>query len=186
MAAALRLRLLARRFLLVTLVVIGAICGVLAVAFHKFVEFAYAQLIGHALVRHGIQRIALIIITPAVVFAFIAWAIRRFAPRAVGANLARVRMAYNNDPKLLGPRSILATFIATPLSLGAGAPLGPEGPIVVVSSGTSMMLARWLKLPRKMIRDMIPIGVASGIAGIFNTPITGVVFALEEVLGSAE
>src|ERR1044072_1847539 len=118
-----RLRLLARRFLVVTLMVIGAICGVLAVAFHKFVELAYDLLIGHALVRHGIQRIALIIVTPAVVFALIAWAIRRFAPRAVGANLARVRMAYNDDPSLLGWRSVLVTFIATPLSLGAGAPL---------------------------------------------------------------
>src|SRR4051812_9056648 len=186
MAAALRLRLLARRFLLVTLVVIGAICGVLAVAFHKFVEFAYAQLIGHALVRHGIQRIALIIITPAVVFAFIAWAIRRFAPRAVGANLARVRMAYNNDPKLLGPRSILATFIATPLSLGAGAPLGPEGPIVVITSGVSAAIGRALGLPRKLVRGMIPVGVAAGIAAIFNAPITGVVFALEEVVGTAD
>src|SRR4051794_13728393 len=186
MAAALRLRLLARRFLLVTLVVIGAICGVLAVAFHKFVEFAYDQLIGHALVRHGIQRIALIIITPAVVFAFIAWAIRRFAPRAVGANLARVRMAYNNDPKLLGPRSILATFIATPLSLGAGAPLGPEGPIVVITSGVSAAIGRMLGLPRKVVRGMIPVGVAAGIAAIFNAPITGVVFALEEVVGTAD
>src|SRR3954453_8549672 len=186
MAAALRLRLLARRFLLVTLVVIGAICGVLAVAFHKFVEFAYAQLIGHALVRHGIQRIALIIITPAVVFAFIAWAIRRFAPRAVGANLARVRMAYNNDPKLLGPRSVAATLLLTPISLGAGAPLGPEGPTVVVASGIAMWIARAARLPKKLIRSMIPVGGAAGIAAIFNAPITGVVFALEEVVGTAD
>jgi CIC family chloride channel protein len=181
-----RLRSLARRFLLVTLVVIGAVCGVLAVAFHKFVELAYDLLIGHALVRHGIQRIALIIVTPAIVFALIAWAIRRFAPRAVGANLARVRMAYNEDPSLLGPRSILATFIATPLSLGAGAPLGPEGPIVVITSGVSAAIGRALGLPRKLVRGMIPVGVAAGIAAIFNAPITGVVFALEEVVGTAD
>ena len=181
-----RLRSLARRFLLVTLVIIGSICGVLAVAFHKFVELAYDLLIGHALARHGIQRIALIIITPAVIFALIAAAIRRFAPRAVGANLARVRMAYNENPDLLGPRSILATFIATPLSLGAGAPLGPEGPIVVITSGVSAAIARMLGLPRKIVRGMIPVGVAAGIAAIFNAPITGVVFALEEVVGTAD
>lgn len=181
-----RLRSLARRFLLITLVIIGSICGVLAVAFHKFVELAYDLLIGHALARHGIQRIALIIITPAVIFALIAAAIRRFAPRAVGANLARVRMAYNENPELLGPRSILATFIATPLSLGAGAPLGPEGPIVVITSGVSAAIARMLGLPRKIVRGMIPVGVAAGIAAIFNAPITGVVFALEEVVGTAD
>jgi len=181
-----RLRIFARRFLLFTLVVIGCICGVLAVAFHRFVELAYAALAGHALARHGIQRIALIIVTPAIVFALIAWAIRRFAPRAVGANLARVRMAYNENPELLGWRSIVATFIATPLSLGAGAPLGPEGPIVVITSGVSAAIGRMLGLPRKLVRGMIPVGVAAGIAAIFNAPITGVVFALEEVVGTAD
>jgi CIC family chloride channel protein len=95
-------------------------------------------------------------------------------------------MAYNENPRLLGARTIGATFLATPLSLGAGAPLGPEGPIVVVSSGVASWLARALKLPAEMVRGMIPIGVAAGIAGVFNTPITGVVFALEEVIGTAE
>lgn len=177
---------LARRFLLVTAIVIGAACGVAAVAFHSFVEFARSLLIERGLQQHGVLRIVLIVAIPTAVFALIAFVIERFAPRAVGANLARVRMAYSRDPDLLGPRSVLTTFVATPLSLGAGAPLGPEGPIVVISSGLSMMIARWLKLPRKMVRGMIPVGVAAGIAAIFNTPITGVVFALEEVLGNAE
>jgi CIC family chloride channel protein len=180
------LRDLARRFPLVTAVGIGVVCGVVAVAFHEFVEVARQLLIGRALEGHGALRTIFTVLIPATTFALLALAIRKFAPGAVGANLARVKMAYSRDIGLLGPRSVLATFAATPLSLGAGAPLGPEGPIVVISSGVSMALARWLKLPRKMIRDMIPVGVAAGIAGIFNTPIAGVVFALEEVLGSAD
>jgi CIC family chloride channel protein len=124
--------------------------------------------------------------TPTITFELLAWLIRRFAPRAVGANLARVRMAYNDNPRILGPRTIGATFLATPLSLGAGAPLGPEGPIVVVASGISVALARLLRLPQKVVRGMIPIGTAAGISAIFNTPITGVVFALEEVIGTSQ
>jgi chloride channel protein, CIC family len=181
-----RVRWLARRFLLLTFVIVGALCGVLAVVFHRYVELAREVLIGRALEHHGAWLIFLVLITPTSVFIALAWVIRRVAPRAVGANLARVRMAYNENPKLLGPRAVGATFLATPLSLGAGAPLGPEGPIVVVTSGVSVWIARILKLPRKVIRGMIPIGVAAGISAIFNTPITGVVFALEEVLGTAE
>jgi CIC family chloride channel protein len=180
------IRDLARRFLLLTSVAIGALCGVVAVLFHWFVEFAREMLIGRAVEQHGALRVVLTVLTPAVVFAVLALVIQHYAPRAVGANLARVRMAYSSDIDLLGVRSVVATFVANPLSLGAGAPLGPEGPIVVVGSGVSMIVARWLRLPRKMIRDMIPVGVAAGIAGIFNAPITGVVFALEEVLGSGE
>ena len=181
-----RVRSLARRFLLFTLVVIGALCGVVAVLFHHAVELARTFLIGRAVEGHGVVRIVLILLIPTVTFALLAAAIRRFAPRAVGANLARVRMAYNRDTALLSPRSIVATFVATPLSLGAGAPMGPEGPIVVITSGVSAAVARLLQLPRKLVRGMIPVGVAAGIAAIFNTPITGVVFAVEEVFGASE
>ena len=180
------LRFLAGRFLLVTLVVVGALCGVVAVLFHRYVETARDLLIGPALEQPGPWRIALVLLTPTITFALLAYLIRRFAPRAIGANLARVRMAYNDNPRILGPRTVGATFMATPLSLGAGAPLGPEGPIVVVTSGTSVALARLLRLPQKVIRGMIPIGTAAGISAIFNTPITGVVFALEEVIGTSQ
>ncbi len=179
-------RSLARRFLVVTLIVVGALCGVLAVAFERYVEWTRELLIGRALALHEPARTIFVVATPTIVFTLIALAIRHLAPRAVGANLARVRMAYNQDPALLGKRSITATFLATPLSLGAGAPLGPEGPIVVVTSGFSAAVARLLGLPKKLVRGMIPVGVAAGIAAVFNTPITGVVFALEEVFGAAD
>src|ERR1041385_8624986 len=117
-----RLRSLARRFLLVTIVGIGALCGALAVLFHRFVEAARAVLIGKALAQPEPWRSLLVLATPALVFLALAWVIRRFAPRAVGANLARVRIAYNSDPAALNPRSIITTFLVTPLSLGAGAP----------------------------------------------------------------
>src|SRR4051794_28613416 len=91
-----RVRSLARRFLLVTIVVIGALCGVLAVLFHRFVEVARGALFGKALSQPEPWRSILVLITPAAVFVLLAWAIRRFAPRAVGANLARVRIVYNS------------------------------------------------------------------------------------------
>jgi CIC family chloride channel protein len=181
-----RLRSLARRFLIVTLIAVGVLCGALAVAFERYVEWSREMLIGRALALHEPWHTIFVVLTPTIVFTLIALAITRLTPRAVGANLARVRMAYNEDPKLLGPRTILATFAATPLSLGAGAPLGPEGPIVVVTSGVSAAVGRALKLPKKLVRGLIPVGVAAGIAAVFNTPITGVVFALEEVFGSAD
>jgi chloride channel protein, CIC family len=179
-------QVLAGRFLLGTLVLIGALCGVIAVIFHRYVELAHDLLIGRALAMPGPWRIVLVIVTPTVTFALLAWLIRRLAPNAIGANLARVRRAYNENPRLLGARTVGATFLATPLSLGAGAPLGPEGPITVVASGFSVAVARLLRLPQKAVRAMIPIGTAAGISAIFNTPITGVVFALEEVIGTSQ
>jgi CIC family chloride channel protein len=56
---------------------------------------------------------------------------------------------------------------------------------VVISSGLAVGIGRLLRMPKRMLRGMIPVGTAAGIAAVFNTPITGVVFAMEEVMGSA-
>jgi CIC family chloride channel protein len=177
-------RRLSRRLLIATMVVAGALCGVAAVVFHYCVEFAQSFLIAPALRQTGILRVALVVIVPAVVAAILALIVKRFAPITPGANLARVRRAYLQEPEVLDARSVLFTFFLTPLSLGSGVPLGPETPTVVVTSGLSMAFARLLNLPRKVVRGMIPVGTAAGIAAIFRTPITGVVFAVEEVLGT--
>ncbi|HET9792946.1 MAG TPA: chloride channel protein, partial [Thermoanaerobaculia bacterium] len=181
-----RMRVGSRRFLLATQVAIGALCGLAAFVFHALVRAMQSLLIVPALGRVGTARALLVVATPAAAAFAIALLIRRWAPGAGGANLARVRRAYGQDPELLDFRSVTATFFLTPVSLGSGAPLGPEGPIVVVASGVSAGVARMLRLPKKVVRGMIPAGTAAGIAAIFNAPITGVVFALEEVLGTAE
>src|SRR5436190_22798923 len=102
-----RIAAFARRFLILTTVFIGALCGVLAVLFHIYVELARRVLIGRALQQHGVLGGVLVVAVPMVVFVLLAMVIRRVAPRAVGANLARVRMAYSADPRLLGPRSVI-------------------------------------------------------------------------------
>lgn len=181
-----RVRLASRRFLLATQVTVGILCGICAYVFHKLVDISRATILAPGLAQRGVLRAVLVVAVPASTAFLIAIVIRRWAPGAGGANLARVRRAYGQDPGLLDGRSVTATFLLTPISLGSGAPLGPEGPIVVVASGISGGFARMLRLPRKVVRGMIPVGTAAGIAAIFNAPITGVVFALEEVLGTAE
>lgn len=175
-----------RRFVLLTLLLVGLVCGVVAVAFHELIYLARKLLISNALLHSdGVMRIALTLLTPAVFAALLAYAVHRIEPTAASANLARVRRAWSDDPRLLNWKTILLTFFLTPISLGAGIPLGPEGPTVVLTAGVSTYVARLLRLPKRLIRGMIPVGTAAGIAAIFNTPMTGVVFALEEVLGTA-
>lgn len=175
-----------RRFTLFHLILAGIACGLVAVGFHEAVELARRALINQAVRQPSpFARIALTLTVPPIMFVALSLLIRRFAPVAGGANLARARRAYETDPMVLDDRSVIATAVLTPISLGAGAPLGPEGPTVVISSGVAMGIARLMRMPRRVVRSMIPVGTAAGIAAIFNTPITGVVFAMEEVMGSA-
>lgn len=173
------------RLLLLILLGAGVLSGLAALGFHKALLAGEALLLGAGRgLPEGPLRTALLVLLPALVAAGLCSLVPRVAPES-GGGLALVREAYARDPRRLSARALLGTFVFTPLSLGAGTPLGPEGPTVVLTSGLSAALARGLGLSTRHVRGMIPVGTAAGIAAIFNTPITGVVFALEEVIGTA-
>lgn len=174
-----------RRVLLLVFIGAGLVSGVAAVAFHEWIVISRELMLERAFRATGWTRAALLILIPAGTAALIGYIVQRFAPSTLGANLARVRRGYVEDVSHLDARTVIFTFILTPLSLGSGAPLGPEGPTVVVTSGLSVWVAKVLKFPRKVLRGMVPVGTAAGIAAIFRTPITGVVFALEELFGTS-
>ncbi|MBI2215153.1 MAG: chloride channel protein [Acidobacteria bacterium] len=174
-----------QRKLLLVFIVAGVVSGIAAVLFHEWIELSRSLLFDRVFALQAVPRTLLIVTIPTVVAALLGWTVQRFAPSALGANLARVKRSYAEDVAHLDPRTLLATFALTPLSLGSGAPLGPEGPTVVVTSGLSAWVARVFGLPKRLWRGMIPVGTAAGIAAIFRTPITGVVFALEELSGTS-
>lgn len=178
-------RWLGKRAVIVALVAAGVASGLAAVVFHLLVEVAQLVMIDRADGLTGPWRPVVLITLPATVAGLLVWFVRRWVPSAEGVGLARLRRAYAGDTDLVSARATATTLALTPISLGSGAPLGPEGPIVVIASGVSMFVAKLFRLPRKMRRGMIPVGTAAGIAAIFNAPMTGVVFAMEEVLGSA-
>ena len=176
---------LSRRVLLLIFIAAGLASGVAAVLFHRWILLSRALFLSRALQTHGPLRVVLLIAIPCLTAAALGYVVQRFAPSTLGANLARVRRSYAEDVSHLDLKTIVATFVLTPLSLGSGAPLGPEGPTIVVTSGLSVWVARTFGFPRKVLRGMVPVGTAAGIAAIFRTPITGVVFALEELFGTS-
>jgi CIC family chloride channel protein len=73
--------------------------------------------------------------------------------------------------------------LASALSLGTGASIGPEDPSVQIGASLGSMFGQKLHLSDDRIRSLTAAGAASGIAAAFNAPIAGVFFALEVVLG---
>ena len=65
-------------------------------------------------------------------------------------------------------------------------PLGREGPVVQVGAAVAQALrSRWPRLlGRLSSRNLVAISAGAGLAGGFNTPLMGVVFMAEELLGS--
>ncbi len=173
-----------RQVLLVVVVLTGAGCGLAAVMFHLALLLGERILSGSvARVSSGPLRVLLTLALPAAVGAALSELVPRFSPQA-GGGLTLVRKAYA-ESATLDIRTFIGTFVANVLSLGAGTPLGPEGPTVVLTSSFATLTARVLGLPGRIAKGMIPVGTAAGIAAIFGAPMTGVVFAMEEIMGTA-
>jgi CIC family chloride channel protein len=68
-------------------------------------------------------------------------------------------------------------------SIGAGASVGREGPVVHLGASLGAFAARRLHLGRTPSRTLLGCGVAAAVAASFNAPIAGTFFALEVVVG---
>ena len=73
--------------------------------------------------------------------------------------------------------------LAAATSIGFGASVGREGPVIHLGATIAASIAKRLRLNRNAALTLLGCGVASGIAASFNAPIAGVFFALEVVIG---
>lgn len=125
--------------------------------------------------------------TPALT-ALIVWATRRWAPGAAGSGVPQVLTALAPEtpmaarPRFVSLRLSLAKIAAVAGGLLAGLSVGRQGPSVQVAAGVMLHAKRWLS-PRTDIstRELLVAGGAAGIAAAFNTPLGGIVFAIEEL-----
>jgi len=73
-------------------------------------------------------------------------------------------------------------ILTSGITIGFGGSAGLEAPIAVTGSAIGSNVARWLKLGHTERTVLLACGAAAGIAAVFNSPIAGVVFALEVLL----
>jgi chloride channel protein, CIC family len=89
--------------------------------------------------------------------------------------------------RVLSLRIAIGKIVLTLLGLASGASIGREGPTVQVGAAIMHALGSLLRLPRfDLERALVLAGGAAGIAAAFNTPLAGVVFAIEELSHSFE
>jgi H+/Cl- antiporter ClcA len=89
-------------------------------------------------------------------------------------------MAYHQGQ--CDPRGFLLQFFGAALAIVGGHSVGREGPHIFLGAASGSMLAQQLSLPNNVTRALVGCGTAAGIAASFNTPLAGVVFALEVVM----
>jgi H+/Cl- antiporter ClcA len=79
-------------------------------------------------------------------------------------------------------RNALAQFIGGAFALATGQSGGREGPGVHLGAAINSLLGQRMGLPNNSLRVLIACGTAGGIAAAFNTPLAGVIFAMEVII----
>jgi H+/Cl- antiporter ClcA len=169
-------------------VVLGfaALTGLVVVGFTLLAEAA----------SHGFERLRslgaygpwlALLWTPLLTVAVLAWT-RRFAPGAMGSGIPQVVRALDDDLPAVQRRGLVSLQLSLHKiglvsgGLLAGLSIGREGPTVQVGAGVMVSARRWLSARSDIDEhDLMVAGAAAGIAAAFNTPLGGIVFALEQL-----
>lgn len=166
-----------QRFLLLS-VLIGVCAGLLVVCFHVAIEVTAWWSADRS------RNPWLAVLVPGAGAALAAALVRYVAPNARGSGIVRTKAALFASEGYIPASAAPGKFAACTLSIGTGTPLGPEDPSLLMGAGLASLLGRWLGLSRRSMRQVAPVGAAAGIAAAFNTPITGVLFVIEEVVAA--
>jgi H+/Cl- antiporter ClcA len=118
----------------------------------------------------------------------IVWWTRRFVSGAAGSGIPQVVRALDDDlgqgprERLISLRVALHKVGLVSAGLLGGLSIGREGPTVQVGAGVMVHAQRFLSAGSRIDgHDLMVAGAAAGIAAAFNTPLGGIVFALEQL-----
>ncbi|WP_176083823.1 chloride channel protein [Martelella sp. HB161492] len=129
-----------------------------------------------------------LIITP-LGFMFCSYIASTVFPNSQGSGIPQAIAARHlHEPqlqhRLLNLRIVIGKIALTIVGLFCGASIGREGPTVQVGASIMIQTARLGKMIQT--KGLIVAGSAAGIAAAFNTPLAGIVFAIEEMSRSYE
>ena len=167
------------RFFLILAVFIGIFAGLAVVCFRITMEWARLYLLGSTLTPSPLRAF----LAPCLTGLFISVLIFTIFRGAAGSGLNQTKAALYVYDGYIPIRTVIGKFITASLAIGSGHSLGPEDPSLQIGAGLASAVGTRLKLSRKKMRLLAPVGAAAGLAAAFNAPISAVLFVIEEVIG---
>jgi len=167
--------------------VVGIVTGLGAVIFRDRIGFVHSLLfLGQFTVRYDANAFTpaspwgpFVILVPVVGAVAVTFLVTKFAPEARGHGVPEVMDAIYYRGGVIRPVVAVVKSLASAISIGSGAAVGREGPIIQIGSALGSTLGQLIRMPPGQRITLVAAGAGAGIAATFNTPIGGVMFAVE-------
>jgi len=160
----------------------GVLAGAVIIALRLVIESVQAGFVpGHVENYEGLSAVTRVLLATGggLLLGLVFQAVRT-PYRHVGMVHVMERLAYHQGHLPLG--NTVMQFFGAAASIVCGHSVGREGPGIHLGSASGSLLGQWLELPNNSIRTLVACGCAAAIAASFNTPIAGVIFAMEVVM----
>jgi len=164
-------------------VVVGVIAGFGAVIFRWLINTFQSLFFGAGASYLGFLGQYYIILLPALGGLIVGVLVHFGAREAKGHGVPEVMEAVAVHGGRIRPRVAVIKSLASSICIGSGGSVGREGPIVQIGSSAGSTVGQWFRLSDEWVRTLVACGAAGGISATFNTPIGGVFFAMEIILG---
>ncbi len=105
-----------------------------------------------------------------------------FFKERLGHGITQILYAISKNSSIIRRTRMYSRMVTSAITVGFGGSVGLEAPIVVTGSAIGSNLARLFHLTYKQRTLLLGCGAAGAISAIFNSPVTGVIFAMEVIL----
>lgn len=171
-------------------VLLGAFTGLVAVGFRMLIGLFYNLLYEGRLSWvfdtnvHAPPSVwgQLAVLVPPVAGLAVVFIVERFAPEARGHGVPEVLDAIYYQKGIIRPVVAAVKWVASALSIGSGGSVGREGPMIQVGAAFASWVGQARRVSRWQLVTLVAAGGGAGIAATFNTPIAGVLFAVEVLM----
>jgi CIC family chloride channel protein len=123
-----------------------------------------------------------IVVVPIIGGLIVTFLVTTIAPEAGGHGVPEVMDAIYYREGLIRPIVAVVKSLSSAISIGTGASVGPEGPIMQIGGSLASSVGQIVNVAAWQRITLVAAGAGAGLAATYNTPIGGVLFAIELML----
>ena len=169
----------AHQILVISSMLVGLTAGLAAVVLKTAVHYI------HLVITHDYHikyQYFLYLIFPSIGILLTVWFVQKYLKGKIGRGTANILHSIAKKSSFLPKDQMYSHLVTSALTVGFGGSAGLEAPIVVTGSAIGSNFGKTHHINYKDRTLLLACGAAAGIAGSFNSPIAGVLFALEVLL----